>query len=77
MHDYSETRDCLNRARTALANAHLAAGRTNLPPAIAPQAVRRQIEEVEDILRDAAKEIELARDACANAGRRGMKVVSN
>lgn len=75
MHDYSETRECLNRARAVLADAHLAVGRTNLPPACAPQSIRKQIDEVEQMLRDAASEIELARSACSQAGRRGLTVV--
>lgn len=77
MHDYSETRECLNRARAALAEAHLAVGRTNLPPACAPHSIRKQINEVEQMLRDAAIEIESAKTACFHAGRRGLSVVSN
>ncbi|MEM7686846.1 MAG: hypothetical protein ACFB03_16205 [Paracoccaceae bacterium] len=75
MHDYSETRECLTRARTALAEAHLAAGRTNLPPISSPRSIRLQIDEVERILREAAFEIEAARAACTEAGRRGLSVV--
>lgn len=77
MHDYSETRECLNRARAALAEAHLVAGRTNLPSGCAPHSIRRQIDEVEHMIRDAANEIELARNACSEAGRRGFSIVSH
>ena len=75
MHDYSETRDCLVRARDALAEAHVAMGRTNLPPASSPHSVRSQIDQVEQMLFAATQELEAARSACVQAGRRGLSVV--
>ncbi len=75
MHDYSETRECLVRARSALAEALVTAGRTNLPPASSPGTIRTQIDEVERILQSAVVEIEAARTACVTAGRRGLSVV--
>lgn len=75
MHDYSETRECLVRARDALAQALQTAGRTNLPPVSSPGAVRSQIDEVQQILQSAVAEVEAARSACVVAGRRGLSVV--
>ena len=75
MQDYSETRECLLRARDAVAEAHIAMGRTNLPPKISPDSVRNQIDQVDRILKAASDDIDAARMACVQAGRRGLKVV--
>lgn len=75
MNDYSEARERLTRVRAALAEAHIAAGRANLPPVCSPRAARTQIDEVEKFLQEAAVEIEAARSACTQAGRRGLSIV--
>ncbi len=75
MHDYSETRECLLRARDALAEAHTIAGRANLRPAGSPHSIRSQIDEIEQIVLAAKSEIAAARSACVQAGRRGFSLV--
>ena len=75
MNDYSETRACLVRARTALKDAHLLAGRTNLPPTARPVAIRTQIDALEEMILQASSEIEAARLACAREGRGGLTLV--
>lgn len=73
--DYSETRACLLRMLGTLDEARLMAGRTNLPPALSPQAVRRQIDAVETLLGAAQSDLAAARAACSHAARHGLSVV--
>ena len=73
--DYSETRACLLRLMGALDEARLVAGRANLPPALGPQAVRQQIDAVDDLLAAAQADLAAARQSVSLAGRQGLSLV--
>lgn len=73
--DYTEARACLVRLLGHLDVARREAGRTNLPPALNPQAVRRQIDALDDLLGEAQLEVAAARQACIKAGRHGLRAV--
>ena len=75
MQDYTETWDCLVRARDALAEAHVAMGRRQLPSNGSSQGVRNQIDRIERMLSAATQELEAARLACVRAGRRDIQVM--
>jgi len=72
--DYSETRKCLKRGIVALDRARIAAGMTNLAPGLTPGSVREQIDDLDALITQAAKEVEAAREACTVAARRGLTV---
>lgn len=73
--DYSETRACLMRLLGTLDEARSTAGRANLPPALSPDAVRRQIDAVDQLLGAARSDLAAARRACAQAARHGLSVI--
>lgn len=74
-YDYAATRAALKESIQRLSSARDAAGRTNLPPAMNPADARRQIDVIDEILREAKEYIDVARDACAAEARRGLSVV--
>lgn len=73
-YDYDETRAELARALAGLDLARRAAGRTNLPPFMAPDEIRTQIDALDDLIGEVSANLAAARDACTRAGRRGLSV---
>lgn len=74
-HDYSETRASLLRALDKLDRTRRAVGYTQLPPTGSPRDVLDQLDGLDAMLADTAAELASARDACALAGRRGLRIV--
>ena len=74
-HDYTAARAALRRSIARLAHARDAAGRANLPPAMRPTDARRQIDLVDDLIREAKDCLDAAREACSAEARRGLTVV--
>ncbi|MEL7464387.1 MAG: hypothetical protein AAFN79_09995 [Pseudomonadota bacterium] len=74
-YDYGDVRASLKDAIKELEAARKAAGRTNLYPTMTPADARRQIDDVDEMLRAAAEELSAAREACATIARRGLTAV--
>lgn len=74
-HDYSETRARLLKALDKLDRARRAVGRTNLAPSGTPGEIIARIDDLDALLQETAAELQAARNACAQAGRRGLRVV--
>lgn len=74
-HDYSATRANLLRALKKLDRTRRAVGHTQLPPTGTPREILAQIDNLDAMLADTAAELQAARHACAEAGRRGLQVV--
>lgn len=70
--DYSVAQARIRDAIRGIDHARHLAGLTNLAPALAPAAVRAQIDGVDAALEAVREEIMAARDACTDAGRRGL-----
>ncbi|MEL6792116.1 MAG: hypothetical protein AAFP78_01585 [Pseudomonadota bacterium] len=74
-YDYGDVRSSLKDVIKELEAARLAVGRTNLYPTMTPADARRQIDDVDEMLRAAAEELSTAREACATLARRGLTAI--
>ena len=75
-HDYSETRARLLNALDKLDRTRRAVGRTNLPPSGTPGEIIARIDDLDALLQETSAELQAARHACSQAGRRGLRIVN-
>ena len=75
-HDYSETRARLLKALDKLDMTRRAVGHTHLPPSGTPGEIIARIDDLDALLQATSAELQAARHACTEAGRRGLRVVT-